>query len=267
MANYGYDKHTSSKPIMSTFDGSPVVVGRYNEESRSFLNIVKASDRFRTHDAYGFDEPAVEELKKWDCLEIELQITGGNRYRIDFQTFLKQARRIDWPKRGETRFPARLYVPMNFWQVVQDEPAMPAVMEEPSGMDDGNQEGLPKVEEPVLGTLFDENSLRAVNLLVIGWQKIGGQINGYPRHFRATIHCDECSTRFESEVPCFDPCPKCGAPTGQMHCCCIDVLPIAPKREYAVRRELLVVDSQEGQEEIEILEILAASPAKQGVAA
>ena len=52
-----------------------------------------------------------------------------------------------------------------------------------------------------------------------------------------------------------------------MHCCCIDVLPITPKRKYAVRRELLVVDSQEGQEEIEILEILAASPTKDGVAA
>ena len=94
---------------MSTFDGSPVVVGRYNEEYRSFLNIVKESDRFRTHDAYGFDEPAVEELKKLGCLEIELQITGGNRYRIDFQTFLKQARRIDWSKRDEPRFPARLF--------------------------------------------------------------------------------------------------------------------------------------------------------------
>ncbi len=48
---------------MSTFDGSPLVVGRFDEKSHSFLNIVKASDRFRTHDAYGFDEPAVEELK------------------------------------------------------------------------------------------------------------------------------------------------------------------------------------------------------------
>lgn len=261
------NKLTTSKPIMSTFDGSPVVVGRFDEKSRSFLNIVKAADRFRTHDAYGFDEPALEELKKLGCLEIELQIAGGSRYRIDFPTFLKQARRIDWPKRGESRFPARLYVPMSFWQVVQDEAVMPAVMEKLPGIDEENPQGLPLVEEPVLGTLFDENSLRAVNLLVIGWQKIGGQINGYPRHFRATIHCDECSTEFESEVPRFEPCPKCGAPTGQMHCCCIDVLPITPKRKYAVRRELLVVDSQEGQEEIEILEILAASPTKDGVAA
>ncbi len=157
MSNWNCQKHTTSKPIMSTFDGSPVVVGRYNEKSHSFLNIVKAADRFRTHDAYGFDEPAVEELKKLGCLEIELQIAGGNRHHIDFQTFLKQARRINWPKRDEPRFTARLYVPMSFWQVVQEEPAVPQVMEEPSGSDDRNQDGMPQVEEPVLDTLFDEN--------------------------------------------------------------------------------------------------------------
>ncbi len=265
MSNWNCQKHTTSKPIMSTFDGSPVVVGRYDEKSRSFLNIVKASDRFRTHDAYGFDEPAVEELKKLGCLEIELQIAGGNRHRIDFQTFLKQARRIDWPKRGETRFPARLYVPMSFWQVVQDEVEMPAVMEEPSGMDDGNQEGLPLVEEPVLATLFDENSLRAVNLLVIGWGGIGGEANGYPPRFRATIHCDQCSTMFESEVPHFDSCPNCGAPTRQMHCCCIDVLPIPPKRKYVLQKEHLIMDSKKEDESLEV--ILAARPVKEGVAA
>jgi hypothetical protein len=145
-------KLTTSKPIMSTFDGSPVVVGRYDEKSRSFLNIVKASDRFRTHDAYGFDEPAVEELKKLGCLEIELQITGGNRYRIDFQTFLKQARRIDWTKRDKPRFPARLYVPMSFWQVVQDEPVVNEA-EVPSECD------ALEIEEPVWKSLILENSL------------------------------------------------------------------------------------------------------------
>ncbi len=152
MSNWNCEKHTTSKPIMSTFDGSPLVVGRYDEKSHSFVNIAKASDRFRTHDAYGFDEPAVEELKKLGCLEIELQIAGGNRHRIDFQTFLKQARRIDWPKRGETRFPARLYVPMSFWQVVQEEPVVNEA-EVPSECD------ALGIEEPVWDSLIFEASL------------------------------------------------------------------------------------------------------------
>lgn len=152
MSNLNCEKHTTSQPIMSTFDGSPLVVGRFDEKSRSFLNIVKAVDRFRTHDAYGFDEPAVEELKKLGCLEIDLQIAGGSRYRIDFHTFLKQARRIDWPKRGETRFPARLYVPMSFWQVVEDEPVANEA-EVPSECD------ALGIEEPVWNSLIFENSL------------------------------------------------------------------------------------------------------------
>lgn len=267
MSNCNYYKHIIGEPILSTFDGHPVMVGRFDATKSCFFKSVKPSDRFETHNAYGFDEPAVEELKKLGCLEIELQIVGGDRYQIDFHTFLKQARRIDWPKRGEHRFPARLYVPMSFWQMVQNEAVMPAVLEKLPEMEDRNPEGLPQVEEPVLDTLFDENSLRAVNLLVIGWQKIGGELNGYPRRSQATIHCDACSADFQSEVPRFDPCPNCGAPTGQMHCRCIDVVPIPPKRGYAVKKELLVVDSQEGPEEIEILEILAAGPAEDGVAA
>ena len=86
------------------------------------------------------------------CLEIELQITGGNRYRIDFETFLKQARRIDWTKRDKPRFPARLYVPMSFWQVVQDEPVVNEA-EVPSECD------ALGIEEPVCDSLILETSL------------------------------------------------------------------------------------------------------------
>jgi len=113
------EKFNRGEPVMSTYQGRPVIVGHFNDERKSFFKAVKPGDLLKVCQAYGIDAEAIQELKGRGCREIVLQVKGGLKYKIGFQDFLNTARLIDWRAKGSNKFGARYYASLRFWQVVQ----------------------------------------------------------------------------------------------------------------------------------------------------
>lgn len=241
-----FPKITLTKSITSTYKGNRVVVGEYDLETRVFHKRVKPSDLLKALNAYGMDCPAVEQLIDLKCLQIRLHVIKEGTFCIDFEDFRKLARKIDWPARGRSDFPARLYVPLKYWKLDTSRDLLDAKRptEFMPQMDYQLLDGF-CIEGSVMENGFSGNCLPALNMLAEGWKKrafayemifagfgsnlrnsllihvnapldsqefeIGGPGKGYVNHFRAMLTCENCNHRFEGEIPFSGVCPKCEA--------------------------------------------------------
>lgn len=114
---------TKKGMLLSTYNSLPAPGGTYDEGTRVYCKKLAAKSYFWPMKAFPVDKPIVEQLKARGCEKMVLVVVKDDgevdKYIVDFQTFLQGAKAIDWPARGDKRFPVRFYLPLNQWKKVE----------------------------------------------------------------------------------------------------------------------------------------------------
>lgn len=127
MTNSGCVNKTMKRMLLSRFNGMPAPGGTFDERTKVYCKKLAAKAYFWPMKGFPVDEPIVEQLKELGCETMVLVVTKydapTDMYTVDFQTFLQEAKAINWPNKGDKRFPVRWYLPLNRWQKVEGKAA------------------------------------------------------------------------------------------------------------------------------------------------
>lgn len=120
--------HTTKKGmLLSIYNGMPAPGGTYDDKTKVYCKKLAARAYFWPMKGFPVDKPIVEQLKARGCEKMVLVVVKddgeADRYVVSLQTFLQGAKAIDWPARGDKRFPVRFYLPLNLWEKVDGKPA------------------------------------------------------------------------------------------------------------------------------------------------
>lgn len=106
--------------LLSSYNGMPAPGGTFDHKSRVYCKKLSAKAYFWPMKAFPVDKPIVEQLKSLGCEKMVLVVTKEDgeveKYTTNFSAFLRGAQAIDWPSRGDKRFPIRLYFPLSLWE-------------------------------------------------------------------------------------------------------------------------------------------------------
>jgi hypothetical protein len=114
---------TTKRMLLSSFNGMPAPGGTYDDKTKVYCKKLAAKAYFWPMKGFPVDKPIVDQLRELSCETMVLVVTKpeeeADMYMIDFETFLRDAKAIDWPGKGDRRFPVRLYLPLNVWQKIE----------------------------------------------------------------------------------------------------------------------------------------------------
>jgi len=101
----------------------PAPGGTFDHRTKVYCKKLSSKAYFWPMKAFPVDKPVVDQLKALGCEKMFLVVTkeGGeiDRYSVDFRTFLEKAKTIDWPSKGDRRFPLRHYLDLGLWEKVE----------------------------------------------------------------------------------------------------------------------------------------------------
>jgi len=115
---------STNEMLMSSFNGRPAPGGIFEESTRIYRKQLPCRAFFWPLKSYPIDAPIVEQLKNLGCEMLVLEVIKNDgcseRYSVKFDVFLEKSTLVDWPQKGDPRFPVRRYLPLEFWE--KDEP-------------------------------------------------------------------------------------------------------------------------------------------------
>lgn len=110
--------------LMSSFNGKPAPGGVFSPITRTFCKRVGEKAFYWPEKAYPVDEPIVKKLKELECQTMLMVVIKKDdsceTFKVDFNTFLEKSTKINWPLRGDNRFPVRRYLSMDYWKCIEN---------------------------------------------------------------------------------------------------------------------------------------------------
>lgn len=117
--------------LMSSFNGRPAPGGIFEESTKTFRKQLPSRAFYWPLRAYPIDEPIVQQLRNLQCETVALDVIDSDgcaeSYSVKFDVFLEKSKLVDWPSKGDPRFPVRRYLALEFWH--EGEPQSPKEQE------------------------------------------------------------------------------------------------------------------------------------------
>jgi len=117
---------TTKRMLMSSFNGKPAPGGIFDPATRIYCKRIGEKAYYWPEKAYPVDQPVVNKLQELECQTMLMVVVKKDNscetFQVNFNYFLKNSRKIDWPLRGDNRFPVRRYLSLSCWEKIENTP-------------------------------------------------------------------------------------------------------------------------------------------------